>query len=92
MAANWTFCCSSTTLSLKGAVGIHQILNCLAGMNNRGMITATKMLTNCFEGIFSKRLGKIHSDLAGSGRFPACGFSEVIYRMAHQRIHTPFSG
>jgi len=29
-------------------IGIHQILNCLAGMNNSSMVTATKMFTYCF--------------------------------------------
>ena len=33
----------------EGTVGIHQVFNCLAGMDYRGMIAAAKMFANRFQ-------------------------------------------
>ena len=45
------------------AVGIHQVFDGLAGMDDRGMVATAKMLADGLEGVFGEGFSQVHSNL-----------------------------
>src|ERR1700678_4574688 len=58
----------------KEAVGIHQVLDGLAGMDDGSMITTAKVFADGFEGILGKGFGMVHSDLPRLDDLALAGF------------------
>jgi len=56
------------------AVGVHQILDGLAGVNDGGVVTAAEMFADGFEGVFGECFGQVHSNLPRLNDFSFAGF------------------
>ena len=56
------------------AVGIHQIFDGLAGVNDGGMVAAAEMLADGLEGIFGEGFGQVHGDLSRLNDLTFAGF------------------
>ena len=77
----------------KQAVGIHQILDGLTGMDYRSMIPSPEMLTDGFQRVFGKCLGQIHRDLPGLHDLPLPGLLEqLIIRQIEIFSYHPLNG
>ena len=58
----------------EGSIRFHDVIDGLDGMNHRAVVTASKMVTNRFQGMVGEIFAKIHGHLSGNHDFFFSGF------------------
>ena len=75
------------------AVGVHEILDRLAGVDHCGMIPAAEVLADRLEGLFGEGFGQVHSDLSRLNDLAFAGFLQqfIIGNIEILTDHTLYS-